>query len=57
MKNKVLLISIDGMRPDGLQACGNVLTECSDVNGDGKLSTADCGRLNAFLLGKVTLAW
>ena len=23
MKNKVLLISIDGMRPDGLQACGN----------------------------------
>lgn len=23
MKNKVLLISIDGMRPDGLKACGN----------------------------------
>ena len=23
MKNKVLLISIDGMRPDGLQQCGN----------------------------------
>ena len=23
MKNKVILISIDGMRPDGLKACGN----------------------------------
>ena len=23
MKNKVILISIDGMRPDGLQTCGN----------------------------------
>ena len=23
MKNKVILISIDGMRPDGLQSCGN----------------------------------
>ena len=23
MKNKVILISIDGMRPDGLQQCGN----------------------------------
>ena len=28
MKNKVILISIDGMRPDGLRACGNpYLTE------------------------------
>ena len=23
MKNKVILISIDGMRPDGMQHCGN----------------------------------
>ena len=23
MENKVILISIDGMRPDGLKACGN----------------------------------
>ena len=23
MKEKVLLISVDGMRPDGLQTCGN----------------------------------
>ena len=23
MKNKVILISIDGLRPDGLKACGN----------------------------------
>ena len=23
MKNKVILISVDGMRPDGLKACGN----------------------------------
>ena len=23
MKNKVILISIDGMRADGVQACGN----------------------------------
>ena len=23
MKNKVILISIDGMRPDGLKQCGN----------------------------------
>ena len=23
MKNKVILISIDGMRPDGLKNCGN----------------------------------
>ena len=23
MENKVILISIDGMRPDGLRACGN----------------------------------
>lgn len=23
MENKVILISIDGMRPDGLMSCGN----------------------------------
>lgn len=23
MENKVILISIDGMRPDGLKVCGN----------------------------------
>ena len=23
MKNKVILISIDGMRPDGMKGCGN----------------------------------
>ena len=23
MKEKVIIISIDGMRPDGLKACGN----------------------------------
>ena len=27
MKNKVILISIDGMRPDGLKACGNPYVE------------------------------
>jgi len=27
MKNKVILISIDGMRPDGVQACGNPFVE------------------------------
>ena len=27
MKNKVILISVDGMRPDGLLACGNPYTE------------------------------
>ncbi len=27
MKNKVLLISIDGMRPDGLQQCGNAFVK------------------------------
>ena len=27
MKNKVILISIDGMRPDGLKSCGNAYLE------------------------------
>ena len=27
MKNKVILISIDGMRPDGLLQCGNPFVE------------------------------
>ncbi len=27
MKNKVILVSIDGMRPDGLQQCGNPYVE------------------------------
>ena len=33
MKNKVILISIDGMRPDGLKECGNeYLTELEKIS-------------------------
>ena len=29
MNKKVLLISVDGMRPDGMQACGNPFVKAS----------------------------
>lgn len=31
MNKKVLLISVDGMRPDGLQSCGNPLVQELDT--------------------------
>ena len=33
MKNKVILVSIDGMRPDGVMQCGNPFVEELMKNG------------------------
>lgn len=30
LKNKVILISVDGMRPDGFLTCNNPFEECGD---------------------------
>ena len=60
MENKVILMSIDGMRPDGLQKCGNpYVLELEKLCNMRELSYSDHSRLTVVTgrrrIGKTSL--